>query len=263
MSRERLLSEIVPLSPTGRSAWGLCRRQFLLSQLLGLRDASGDSGGTELGLMTHQVLRLIHENGTCQDEEHVASVVEGYGASTDRRLLSFVERHALRCPVESDRDLHEYQVARFHRAPSPMFMGIAQIDAIWVHDGILDARDYKTGSLWLEEVRADAGARLQAWILARYARRHDLTVRLRYEYLAAGVTDDPEPFEPDDDDLEAITEELRGVVEAMWAEDNEGDWSGVADVEICGRCDHRKICRDSAAPDTPTSGAPGTEKDDR
>lgn len=257
MSRERLLSEIVPLSPTGRSAWGLCRRQFLLSQLLGLRYADDDSGGAQLGQMTHDVLRMIHTHGTCRDEDHVASVIEGYGDSTERRLHSFVERHVLRCPAESDRALHEYQVARFHRAPSPMFMGIAQIDAIWVHDGLLDARDYKTGALWLEEVRADPGARLQAWILARYAERHGLALRLRYEYLAAGVTDDPEPFEPDGDDLDSITEELRSVVEKMWAEDNEGDWNGVADPEICGRCAHRTICRDSAAVESAGIGRGG------
>ena len=42
--------------------------------------------------------------------------------------------------------------ARFHRLPPPMFMATARIDAIWIHDGLLDARDYKTGSSWHERV---------------------------------------------------------------------------------------------------------------
>ncbi|HEY2814043.1 MAG TPA: flavin reductase family protein, partial [Acidimicrobiales bacterium] len=41
----------------------------------------------------------------------------------------------------------------------------------------------------------------------------NLKLRLRYEYLNADVSDDPEPWEPDADDLAAIEEEIRAAVE--------------------------------------------------
>lgn len=258
VTRERLLPDIVPLSPTARGTWDVCRRKFLLSHLLGLPGSDDDSDSAKLGLLTHHVLRLVHEKGSCRDDAHVASVIDGYDDSTVRRLRAFVERHVPRCPPDVDRGAHEVEVARFHRAPPPMFMAIARIDAVWIHDGLLDARDYKTGAPFVEEVREDAGARLQAWILARYASTRGLTLRLRYECLAAGVADDPDPFEPDAEDLEAITEEIRTVVEAMWIEERDGDWRGVADAEVCGWCSYRSTCRDSAA----VPADPGTDAGD-
>jgi len=60
---------------------------------------------------------------------------------------------------------------------------------------------------------------------------------------------EPEPFEPDDDDLSSIEEELRKEVEAIWSERG---FAGVTDPETCGRCRYRSICRDSATPGVPT-----------
>ena len=47
----------------------------------------------------------------------------------------------------------------------------------------------------------------------RSRERRGLRLRLRYEHLQPEVADDPEPFEPDADDLAAIEEELRAAVE--------------------------------------------------
>ena len=139
-------------------------------------------------------------------------------------------------------------LARFHRSPPPMFMATARIDAVWVHDGLLDARDYKTGRLREERLAEDPAAKVQAFVLGQAARDRDLTLRLRYEYLNADVLDDPEPWEPDADDLAAIEEEIRAAVERMRTID---DWKGVAD-DRCTRCAYRSICRDSVAPSEPT-----------
>ena len=49
--------------------------------------------------------------------------------------------------------------------------------------------------------------------------KRGLRLRLRYEYLSADVTDDPDPWEPDADELVAIEEELRAAVERMRTND--------------------------------------------
>ena len=90
-----------------------------------------------------------------------------------------------------------------------MFMATARIDALWIHDGLLDARDYKTGRLWHTRVCDVPAAKVQAYVLGRAAQRRGLRMRLRYEYLQPEVDEDPEPWEPDDDDLLAVEEELR------------------------------------------------------
>ena len=103
-----------------------------------------------------------------------------------------------------DRAIREHELARFHRVPPPMFMATARIDAIWVHDGILDARDYKTGSLWHTRVADVPAAKVQAFVLAQAAAQRDLRLRLRYEYLQPEIADDPEPWEPYEDDLALV-----------------------------------------------------------
>ncbi len=127
-------------------------------------------------------------------------------------------------------------------------MATARFDALWVHDGVLDARDYKTGQVWSDRVADDAQARLQAWVLAPLAEQLGLRVRIVFEHLAAEVLDDPEPFEPDAEDLAAIAEELRHEVESIRAE---ATFAGVADTEVCRRCRYRSICPDSAVEGVP------------
>ena len=56
---------------------------------------------------------------------------------------------------------HELELARFHRLPPPMFMATGRLDAVWQHDGLLEVRDYKTGSVVTERIVDDprAGSR--------------------------------------------------------------------------------------------------------
>src|SRR4029077_788244 len=144
--------------------------------------------------------------GSCRDNAYVADVLAGHGADDDH-LRQLVERHSQRCPSHATAagreapGAHEQTLARFHRQPQPMFMATARIDAIWVHDGLLDARDYKTGRLWHERVADVPAAKVQAFVLDQAARRRGLRLRLRYEYLSADVLDDPDAWEPDPDDM--------------------------------------------------------------
>ncbi|MEY3361376.1 MAG: hypothetical protein RL531_1095, partial [Actinomycetota bacterium] len=95
--------------------------------------------------------------------------------------------------------------------------------------------------------------------------RLGLGLRIRYEHLAAEVDDEPDPFEPDADDLAAITGELREVVAAIrdaGADVSGAGFVGVRDVEICARCDHRSVCPDSAAPGVPTWPEPPEPDED-
>jgi hypothetical protein len=113
---------------------------------------------------------------------------------------------------------------------------------------MLDARDYKTGRFQSERVADDPRARLQAWLLAPVAARRGLRLRVSYECLAAETVDDPQPFEPDREELDTIEEELRAVAEAIWGE---RDFSGVGDAAVCGTCRYRSICPESASPSRP------------
>ena len=155
------------------------------------------------------MLWRVHATGSCHDTDHVADVLAGHGADSEA-VRELIARHAQRCPsAAADASAHEYELARFHRMPRPMFMATARIDALWVHDGLLDARDYKTGRLWHTRVCDVPAAKVQAYVLGRAAQRRGLRLRLRYEYLQPEIDEDPEPWEPDDDDLLAVEEELR------------------------------------------------------
>jgi hypothetical protein len=244
--RSRLLANIVTITPTAYETWKRCGREYLLNHLLSV-PPSDSIRPTDHGLLLHELLRLVHEQGSCHDVDHVRDVLAGHGVD-DPHFAGMLARHAARCPSETDRGAHEVDLARFHRQPAPMFMAMARIDVIWLHDGFLDARDYKTGSRWYERVADDPRARVQAFVLDQHARRLGLRLRLRYEHLAAEVDDDPEPYEPDDDDLAAIDEELRSTAAVWWSLD---EWRGVADAAVCQWCRYRSICADSASPGAP------------
>lgn len=249
MSRApRLLPDIVPVTPSAYEDFTRCRRLHYCGHLLGI-PPSDPAPANDQGLLVHDMLWRIHATGSCHDGAHVDDVLAAHGASSDA-VRELVGRHARRCPSHgAERSAHEQELARFHRLPPPMFMATARIDAIWVHDGLLDARDYKTGSPWHTRVADVPAARVQAFVLGVAAARRGLRLRLRYEYLQPEVDDDPEPWEPDDDDLALVEEELRAAVEAMW---RERDWRGVGEPDVCGRCRYRSICRDSAAPGEPS-----------
>jgi hypothetical protein len=107
-----------------------------------------------------------------------------------------------------------------------------------------------------DRVADDPRARLQAWLAQPRARREGLRLRIRYEHLAPEIADDPEAFEPDDEDLEAIGEELRGVAAAIHEAAAAGAFPGVAEADVCGTCRYRSICPESAAPGVPTWPTP-------
>lgn len=246
----RLLPRIVPLSPSSLDAWLQCPRLFLDRHVFQLPE-SDSTPPTDRGNLVHAILRFVHEKGSCHDTAHVSEVLEAHGLNDDVNR-GFVDRHARRCPIGAAREAHEHTVARFHRIPPPMFMATARIDAIWGFDDLVDARDYKTGALFVDRVADDPRARLQAWILAHSRHLRGRRLRIRYEYLSPDVDDDPDPFEPSADDLDEIEEQLRTTVTSIW----ESDWRGNPDETVCRRCAYHSICPDSAAPSEPTWPAP-------
>lgn len=241
----RLQPSIVPLSPTTVWRWRRCRRLYLLRNLVQLPAVDAGSW-THEGLRVHAVLQQLHEHGECADREWRAEVVDTYGGSDAERLRGFVERHAARCPRGATYLGGEEPLGRLHREPPPLFTASGSIDALWVHDGYLDARDYKTGAGWESAPADDLRARVQAWLLAPRAAERNLRLRLRYEFLAPEVTEDPPPWDPEPDQIDAIGGELRELAAEIRAEH---EFEGVADPAICRTCEYRSICVDSAATD--------------
>jgi PD-(D/E)XK nuclease superfamily protein len=239
------MPDMVALTPTGLEQWLACPRRFLDAEVLRL-PASDPGPAAGEGLLVHDLLRHLHEGGGCADDDRRAAVLEAHACNG--RVGGFLEAHVRRCPAGALSLGHERELARFHRLPGPIFMATGRIDALWSHDGILDARDYKTGSVVVSSVAEDAKARLQAWLLAPLAERAGLSLRLRYECLSADVTDDPDPFEPGPEELDAIEEELREVVAAIRAE---RAFAGVSDPGTCRGCRWRSVCPDSAVPGRP------------
>jgi PD-(D/E)XK nuclease superfamily len=253
----RLRSDITSLTPTKYEAFERCARSFYCRDVLGV-PPSDPAPSNDQGLLVHDMLCRVHEHGSCHDAAHVADVLTGHGAGSEA-VRELIARHADRCPSAAANDArHEIELARFHRQPPPMFMATARIDALWVHDGLLDARDYKTGRCWHARVCDVPAAQVQAFVLGSAANRHGLRLRLRYEYLQPEVDEDPEPWEPDDEDLACVEETLRSAVERMWAQ---SDWPGVNDPDICGSCQFRSICRDSAARGVPSWPVLATTED--
>ncbi len=249
----KLIADLVAITPTSIETWHRCERRYLLRHVLGL--PGSDTGlSNDEGLRLHAVLRFVHEQLGCQSDEYVATVLSDHDCDTDT-MRSMMRRHKERCPsaivdpvAEAVRGHHEVERARYHHKPVPMFLASARLDAVWVHDGILDIRDYKSGAKSALELHNDPRAWVQVWVLAPRAVAAEARLRLRYEYLAAEVTDDPDPWEPDADDLEFVEHQLRETVIAI----RDSEFIGVSDVETCGRCPYRSVCRDSAAVGVPS-----------
>jgi CRISPR/Cas system-associated exonuclease Cas4 (RecB family) len=239
------LPDVLRITPTALDTFEWCPRQFLLRHVLGI-PASDAGRSTDEGRRVHRLLQLVHEEGSCHDAALVDDVLTRHGADDDA-IRSLFERHRTRCPHPIEHQLHETARARYHHRPVPYFLATAQPDAIWVHDGVLDVRDYKTGRDRAGDLRDDVRAQVQAWVWAGAASYRGLRLRIRYEYLAAEVEHDPEPWEPDDDDLVAIEESLRRRVESI----RRSDFAGIADDSTCKACPFRSVCRDSAAPGVP------------
>jgi hypothetical protein len=254
--RRDVLPGILHVTPTGLDTWRRCPREWR-NQLFTIPASDTDPGGVH-GLQLHDALHMIHVEGSCHDVEHVGDVLVRRGLDHDDRLWGEIERHALRCPDPAEALGHETTRARFSFHPTTPFMGTARIDALWMHDGMLDARDFKTGRVWSERVADDPQARLQAWVLAPLAAARGLRLRISFEHLAVDVVDDPETFEPDADDLVEIEAQLRREVTELRATT---DFVGVADPDVCVRCRYRSICPDSATPGVPVWPTVSDESD--
>jgi len=247
MSRRSMLPGVVAVTPSAVEAWHRCRRLWRNQYLLSL-PASDESAPGVHGQQVHDLLRLLHADGPCDDPQRIDDVVAAHGAN--ERVRAELVDHARRCPLGATSYGHEITRVRL-QSKWPSFVASARIDAAWVHDGILDVRDYKTGGVSTDRVADDRRARLQAFVMAPVAERLGVRLRLRYEQLASEIVDDPEEWEPDDDDLDAVHDEIVALVGAIREADRLDEWSGVADPAVCGWCRYRSLCPDSAAPGLP------------
>lgn len=233
---------IVVITPSIADSWSRCKRLYHLRHQLDLPASDPDAGLTGTGLAVHALLCRLHTRGTCDPAADIRALIADYPDQDPDELRGYIERHHRRCPLGSDALGHEYEVARVSPfATEPWFLATARIDAIWIHDGLLDARDYKTGRLTEEPVGSSLAARIQAFVLAPIAETRGLRLRIRHEYLGADVEDDPESFEPDEEQLAAIANELHAIAGDIRKEQ---DFAGVSDATICSRCKYRSICRD-------------------
>lgn len=240
---DRLHSSVLSFTASSLDTWLTCRHRYLLRYVLDV-EPSDDGRDMSSARRVHDMLQQIHDTGSCNDGEHVDHVLSSYGLADDPEMRGFVERHRIRCPPRVEREWHEREVAR-HWRPSPSFIVTGRLDAIWIHDGLLDVRDYKTGRSQLDRVADDDRAQLQAWVVAPRAAALGLQLRIRYEFLAPEVDDDPEPFEPDDEDLDAVHQRLVGAARELRAEQS---WPGTPVATICQTCEFRSICTESLAP---------------
>lgn len=236
----RLVADVTLLSPTTVWRWRRCRRLYLLRNVLQLPSVD-DSPWTDEGLKVHAVLRQLHEQGRCEDQRSRQEFVEMYAGSATERLRGFLDRHADRCPRGAEPAGHEVALSRY-QSQAPPFVVTASIDAVWIHDKLLDARDYKTGTEVIADLSQDLRARVQAWLLAPMAEKRGLRLRMRYEFLAPEVTDDPPAWEPDAEELASIGRDLQAMSEEMRTE---REFVGVGDPAVCRTCEYRSICVDA------------------
>lgn len=245
---------VVPLSVTALERWDRCRRHYLLRDLLAVpvppppevdEDEERRAGDPSFGLAVHRLLEAVHREGACGDVARTQSLAQDVEPSVAPQLATLAARHAGRCPgTAADWCAHEHGVARFNRRPDPLFMLTGRIDALWAHGGVLAAHDYKTGVPRVQRLGDLLAARVQAWLLAPLAAERGLRIRVVYEHLDASVHDWPDPYEPEDEDLAAIGDELRAIASAIR---DETAFAGSGDPVDCRWCPYRSVCRDAPA----------------
>jgi hypothetical protein len=235
---------VLSMNPSAVEAWHRCPRLWRSKHLFAVPESDSGAPGVH-GQLVHDLLRQLHRDGPCDVPARIDDLVTGHGASD--RVHAELMDHARRCPKGAQGFGHEITRARLY-ARYPNFLASARIDAAWIHNGLLDVRDYKTGSAWHSRVADDPRARVQAWVMAPIAEARGLQLRIRYEHLAAEIDDDPDDWAPDADDLMAVQDELVALVTAIR---EETEWRGVNDVDTCRTCEYRSICPDSAVPGEP------------
>jgi hypothetical protein len=236
--------DVSRLSPTSVSTWTWCPRRYYLKYTLGLPESDAGAS-TDFGKQAHEMLAYIHRFASCHDVDAVNDALVAHGCDNDT-MRGLIDQHRSRCPREVEEGHHEVTRARYLHNPPIYALATAKLDAVWLHDGVFDIRDYKTGGTTRLELRDDDQARVQAWVWAPLAERKGLRLRLRYEFLSPEV-DEPPVWEPDDDDLAGIEKWLTKLVTEM----RSGPYNGVAEETLCRACSFRSICTDSAAPSEP------------
>lgn len=240
--RNPFVGRVVRLSPTSVEAWVRCPRKWRAKHSLGLPGWPMTARG-HLGIEVHAALHRLHDAGPCAEDPARridAATVDGV---LDETLLAHLERHAVRCPSNGSPAGSEIDLAELVSEGPNAVMVTARIDAIWSHDGVLDCRDYKVGLPFFDRVADDVRAQVQAVVLAPLAAKLGLRLRLRYEHLADGEFDDPEPWEPDEEEIAQARERLANFGHAI----RQSDFAGVADPTECRRCPYWRACPDSAA----------------
>jgi hypothetical protein len=246
---------VLPLSVTALERWERCRRQYLLRDLLAVpapaaeASPSDDDGATmadpSFGLAAHRLLEAVHRERACGDATRTHDLARAIAPAVAPQLATLAARHAGRCPGPAAHgSAHEYGTARFNRRPEPLFMLTGRIDALWAHGGVLAAHDYKTGVPRVPRLGDLLAARVQAWLLAPLAAERGLRIRIVFEHLDTSVHDQPDPYEPEDEDLAATGDELRAIAAAIRGETR---FTGSGDPADCRWCAYRPVCRDAPA----------------
>ena len=211
---------------------------------------ASDPGPTaRTGTLVHDLLRFLHGLGDCHDEALQTATLENHGVDGNGAVRAMLAGHASRCPVSATALGHELEVVRLSRR-GRVWIGTGRLDAVWVHDGILDVRDYKTGRVRDGDLADDSRARFQAWLAQPLA--GDLQVRIRYEYLTEAGDLDPLEYEPDAEDLERVETELCTTIDHIRDAASRSEFTGVRETDTCRMCSYRSICPDSALRATPT-----------
>jgi hypothetical protein len=233
---------VVRLSPSSAETWLECPRKWRARHVLGLPGWPMKERA-RVGIRVHESLAALHEAGPCGDQQHRRHAIATLDGEVDEQLLGYLNRHAIRCPPGASPVAHEVTLAELVSVGPQAVMLTARLDSLWEHDGILDCRDYKTGPSRSDRLSDQIAPQIQALVAAPLAKARGLRLQLRYEQLAEGDDDDPEIWEPDQDDLVGA----RNRVSAIADEIASSDFAGVADPVECRSCPYWRACPDSAA----------------
>ena len=231
----RSCSDIVSLTPSNFDDFVRCARALLSPAAARRAGERRRLRRTTRACSCTTCCGAIHAGGSCHDAAHVADVLAGHGADNDARARA---RRPARAAVPVGRRRRgprtSTTLARFHRLPPPMFMATARIDAVWIHDGLLDARDYKTGRLWHDARRRRPG-RQGAGVRARARPRATAACGCgcATSTCSPRSTTTPSRGSPTTTTSRRSRRSCAPRSSAMWDDD---DWRGVADADVCRTC---------------------------
>ena len=171
--------------------------------------ASDTDPGTVHGQQMHDVLRFVHEQGSCRDAAHVDDVLVAHGFDDNDRMRGRTGAAHRRCPSPATRSATRSH-ARASRTTRPR--------RSWRRRGSTRCGCTTACSTRATTRPGRCGATASPTTRRRGCRRGCSRRSPRRAVSACGsrsststprCVDDPEPFEPDADDLLAIEAELR------------------------------------------------------